>query len=116
MIGDVKVQDAPTIVADHEEAVEKAESDRWDGETPVETKARPMRPNHCLWGDHDQSFFPGGPELRGNNPEQFVEQIEPWPWMSTFQNGELLPQREILQYAFPTAAKKANEYSEPEQE
>ena len=75
-----------------------------------------MPPNHCLWGDHDQSFFPGGPELLGNNPEQFVEQIEPWPWMSTFQNGELLPQREILQYTFPTAAKKANEYSEPEQE
>jgi len=202
MIGDVKVQDAPTIVADHEEAVEKAESDRWDGEevhrrngfpmvakkneptscrlrvpgrsfhptrdrslgeikaeheefsmyprrspawilgnhtvdqipnllrnssppcwlsdprdqTPVETKACPMPPNHCLWGDHDQSFFPGGPELLGNNPEQFVEQIEPWPWMSTFQNGELLPQREIFQYKFPTAAKKANEYSEPKQE
>jgi hypothetical protein len=32
--------------------------------------------------------------------------------MSTFQNGELLPQREILQYTFPTAAKKANEYSD----
>ena len=36
--------------------------------------------------------------------------------MSKFQNGELLPQREILQYTFPTAAKKANEYSESEQE
>ena len=60
-------------------------------------------------------FFPGGPELLGNNPEQFVEQIEPWPWMSTFQNAELLPQGEILQYKFPTVTKKANEYSEPEQ-
>jgi hypothetical protein len=26
----------------------------------------------------------------GNDPEQFVEQIERWPWMSTFQNRELL--------------------------
>ncbi len=51
----------------------------------------------------------------GNDPEQFVEQIERWPWMSTFQNRELLPKREILQHKLPTAAKKANEYSEPEQ-
>jgi hypothetical protein len=29
MTGDVEVQDAPTIVADHEGAVEKAESDGW---------------------------------------------------------------------------------------
>ncbi len=35
--------------------------------------------------------------------------------MATFQNGELLPQGEILQYKFPTVTKKANEYSEPEQ-
>jgi hypothetical protein len=62
-------------------------------QTPVETKACPVLPDHCLWRDQDQSFFPGGPELMGNDPEQFVEQIEPRPWMSTFQNGELLPQR-----------------------
>jgi hypothetical protein len=35
--------------------------------------------------------------------------------MSTFENGELLPKREILQHKFPTAAKKANEDSQPEQ-
>jgi hypothetical protein len=29
MTGEVGVEDAPTIVADHEEAVEKVESDRW---------------------------------------------------------------------------------------
>jgi len=42
MIGDVKVQDAPTIVADHEEAVEKAESDRWDGEQVHRRNGFPM--------------------------------------------------------------------------
>jgi len=42
MIGDVKVQDAPTIVADHEEAVEKAESDRWDGEEVHRRNGFPM--------------------------------------------------------------------------
>src|ERR1700678_1256966 len=63
---------------------------------PVETKACPVPPDHCLWRHQDQSFLPGEPELMSNDPEQFVEQIEPWPRMSTFQNGELLPQREIL--------------------
>ena len=51
----------------------------------------------------------------GNDPEQFVEQIERWPWMSTFQNRELLPKREILLHKHPSVAKKAKEYSEPEQ-
>ena len=33
----------------------------------------------------------------GNDPEQFVEQIQPWSCVSTFQNDELLPEGEILQ-------------------
>ena len=54
-------------------------------------------------------------KLVGNDPEQFVEQIESWPRMSTFQNCELLPKREILQHNLPTATKHSNEYSQPEQ-
>jgi hypothetical protein len=42
MTGDIKVQDAPTIVADHEEAVEKAESDRWYGEEIHRRNGFPM--------------------------------------------------------------------------
>ena len=84
-------------------------------QAPVETEACPMPANHRLRRDDDQSFFPDGPETMGSDPEQFVEQIELWPRMSTFQNGELLPKREILQHKLPTATKKANEYSEPEQ-
>jgi hypothetical protein len=38
-------------------------------QTPIETEAYPMPPNHCLWRDDDQSFFPGGPELMRNDPE-----------------------------------------------
>ena len=202
MPGDIEVQDTPTTVADHEEAVEKFESDLWYGEevhrrngfpmvskvgeptscrfwvswrsfhptrdrslgqinaeheefpmyprrspawvlgdhsedqipnllrntfppcwlsdprdqAPVETKACPMPPNYCLWRDHDQCLSPAGQDLTGNDPEQFVDQIEPWPRMSTFQNGELLPQRKILQHKLPTASKNANEHSKPEQE
>ena len=42
MTGDVKVQDAPTIVADHEKAVEKAESNRWYGEEIHRRNGFPM--------------------------------------------------------------------------
>jgi hypothetical protein len=75
-----------------------------------------MPPNHCLGRDDDQRFFPGGPELMGNDPEQFVEQFESWPRMPTFQNDELLPKRKILQHKLPTATKKTIEYTKPEQE
>jgi len=51
----------------------------------------------------------------GDNPEKFVEPIEPWPRMSAFHNGELLPKREILQHKLPTAMEKTNDCSEPEQ-
>ena len=50
----------------------------------------------------------------GSDPEQFVEQIEPWPRMSTFQNGELLPKREILQDEMPKTTKRASKRSERE--
>jgi hypothetical protein len=73
---------------------------------PVEAEACPMPANHRLRCDDDQSFFPSGPELMGNDPEQFVEQIEPWPRMSTFQNGELLPKREILQHKLAAVTKR----------
>jgi len=84
-------------------------------QAPVETEACPMPSNHRLRRDDDQSFFPGGPELMGSDPEEFVEQIEPCPRMSTFQNGELLPKREILQNEIPATAEEANQYSDPEE-
>jgi hypothetical protein len=74
-----------------------------------------MPANHGLWCDNDQSLFPRGPEPMGNDPEEFVKPTEPRPRMSTFQNGELLPKREILQHKFLTAAKKTNEDPKPEQ-
>ena len=85
-------------------------------EAPIETEACPMPANHRLQCDDDPSFFPGGPEPMGHDPEQFVEQIQPWPRTSTFQNGELLPKREILQHQLSAAMKEANEYSEAKQE
>jgi hypothetical protein len=85
-------------------------------QAPIETEAWPMPPSRCLGRDDDQPFFPSGPKLMGTDPEKFVEQLESWPRMPTFQNGELLPKRKILQHKLPTATKNANEYTKPEQE
>jgi hypothetical protein len=73
-----------------------------------------MPSNHCLWRDYNQSFFPGGPELMANDPEQFVEQIQPWSRVSTFQNDELLSEGKILEDEMPTTTKRASKRSEPE--
>jgi hypothetical protein len=200
MPGDVEVQNASTIMADDEEAIERAEGGRWDREeihcgngfsmiaqksepafcqlgisrrsfhpagdrslrdikteheelamdtrstprrvfgehledqisnllrnssppcrflnpgdpTPVETETCPMPANHGLWRDHDHSLFPGGPKTSGNEPEQLVEPLEPWPRMSTFQNDELLSEGKILEDEMPTTTKRARKRSEPE--
>jgi hypothetical protein len=74
-----------------------------------------MPANHRPRCDDDQSFFPGGPELIGNDPEQSVEQIERWPRLSTFQNSKLLPKPENLRHKLPAVTKKANEDPEPKQ-
>lgn len=63
MTGDVEVQDAPTIVADHEEAVEKAESDRWYGEEVHGRNDFPMiskesEPTSCRLRISRRSFHP----------------------------------------------------------
>ena len=50
----------------------------------------------------------------GNDPVQFVEQIQPWSRVSTFQNDERLPEGEILQDEMPMTTKRASKRSEPE--
>jgi hypothetical protein len=200
MLCDVEVQDAPTIVADDEEAVEHTERNRWPGEdvhrrnrfpmvskegeptfgrvrisrrsahpardrslgeikteqeefsvyprrspgwilgnhpenqisnlfrepsppcrlsgpgdqAPIETEACPMPSNHRLRRDDNQSFFPGGPEPVGNDPEEFVEAAQHRSRVATLQYGELLPEREVFQYEMPTTAKRASKRSQPE--
>jgi len=81
---------------------------------PIDAKACSMPSNHCFWRDYNQSFFPVGRELMGNDPVQFVEQIQPWSRVSTFQNDERLPEGEILQDEMPMTTKRASKRSEPE--
>src|SRR5271170_1313257 len=63
MTGDVAVQDAPTIVADHEEAVEKAERDRGYGEEVHRRNdfpriAKETEPTSCRLRISWRSFHP----------------------------------------------------------
>jgi hypothetical protein len=83
-------------------------------EAPIETEACPMRSNHCLRRDHDQSFFPRRPEPMGNDPKEFVKAAKHRSRVATLQHSELLSEREVLQDGTPTATKHANERSEPE--
>jgi hypothetical protein len=83
-------------------------------QAPIETEACPMPSNHRLRRDDNQSFFPGGPEPVGNDPEEFVEAAQHRSRVATFQYGELLPEREVFQYEMPTTAKRASKRSGPE--
>jgi hypothetical protein len=69
---------------------------------------------HRLCRDHNQSFFPGGPEAMGSNPRQFVDNIQPWPRTPTLQKSKLLPEGEVLQEKIPTVTKDANKCTEAE--
>jgi hypothetical protein len=57
---------------------------------PVQTKSAPV-PTHDGFGrDRNEGLLPSGPESADGDPEELVEQVESWPRMSTFQDGELL--------------------------
>ena len=71
-----------------------------------------MPANHGLGGDDNQSFFPGGPELTGNDPEEFVKEAQHRSRVSTLQHRELLSKREVLQDEMPTIAKSASKRSD----
>jgi hypothetical protein len=46
-----------------------------------------------------------GPESTRGDPEEFVDQCQPWLRTPTFQNRELLPEHEILQEKISTVTK-----------
>jgi hypothetical protein len=49
----------------------------------------------------------------GNDPEELIDQRQPWSRMPTFQKGELLPERQVLQDEIALATKRAGERSDP---
>src|SRR5436309_5379376 len=64
---------------------------------PVEPEAPAVPPHHGLEPHHLQGTPPILPEPRHHDPEDPVHLRQPWPWLTRFPHGELLPQREILQ-------------------
>jgi len=65
MLGHVEVQDAPTIMSDHEETVDQTESDRWDREEIHRGNGFPMvaekgQPTLAWFTISGRSFHPAG--------------------------------------------------------
>jgi hypothetical protein len=58
--------------------------------------------------DNPQRIFPFRPETAGQHPEQLVNRTQPRPPMSPLQDGQLLPESEVLHHETPTSAKRAN--------
>jgi hypothetical protein len=56
-----------------------------------------MPTDGCLRSDDNQRVSAPGPKLPGGHPKEFVEDIHSSSGMPTLEDGELLPQSEILQ-------------------
>lgn len=82
--------------------------------SPIQTEPRPVPTDNSFGRDDDESLFPSRPEPTDGDPEEPVDQRQPWPRMPTFQDGELLTKREILKDKISTTKKEANEGSETE--
>lgn len=72
-------------------------------------------PLHDGFGSYkDERLLPARPESVRSNPEQFVEQSEPWSGMATFEYCELLPEREIFEKKLSTSTKGTSDGFENE--
>ncbi len=56
-----------------------------------------MPPSHGFGPDDNESPFPLGPQMLGDNPEEAINMVQMWPCISTLQGHELLTKGEILQ-------------------
>ena len=81
---------------------------------PIQTEPRSMPTDNSFWCDDDESLFPSCPESTNGDPEEPVDECQPRSRMTTFQDRELLAEREILQDKAPTTTKEANKRSKGE--
>jgi hypothetical protein len=81
---------------------------------PVKTETSPVPPHDRLRRDDNQRILPFGPDAPGGHPEQFVEHVQPWPRMPTFEHCELLTQSEILQQKAASSAKQTRNGAQTE--
>jgi hypothetical protein len=55
-----------------------------------------------------------GPEPASYDPEEFVDDSQPWPRLLAFKDGELLAKGEIFEHQTAARPKQAKHGSEPE--
>ena len=55
-----------------------------------------------------------GPEPASYDPEEFVDDSQPWPRLLAFKDGELLAKGEVFERQTATRPKPAKHGSEPE--
>ena len=77
---------------------------------PVQLESSPMPSNYRLWGDHDKSIFPSGPEPSRQDPEEFIERHQLRSGMSLFQRCALLTKRQIFEKERATSAENVKDY------
>ena len=100
MFGHVEVENLTTIVTDHEEAVEHAEPESWNGEEVYRRDGFPVIPQKCepTFGQFRvprRSFHPAGDRLLGN----IESQHEKLPMDARRSPGGIL--RDHLEDQFP---------------
>jgi len=61
------------------------------------TESVPVPTPHGFRRNHNEGLLPSGPESADGDPEELVDQVYSWPRVPTFQDGELLTQRQILE-------------------
>ena len=79
--------------------------------SPVESESRSVPADNGFRGDDDERPLPLHPQSTDRNPEELVKQVKRWPRTTPFQDGQLLPQREVLKNEVSSPAKEAEEGS-----
>ena len=75
---------------------------------PIQLEPCPMPANDGLRLDEDQRPFPSRPEPPQDDPEQFIGSGKPRLRMSPFQDGKLLPKRQVFQEQVAARAKSSD--------
>jgi len=75
---------------------------------PVASEPLPVPAHHGRWPHHTQRILPVLPEPRQHHPGDPIQSRQPRPRLTRFPQGELLPQRQVLQRQLPLRANSAS--------
>ena len=71
-----------------------------------------MPSDHRFGRDDQECLFPTGPASWNKQPEELVQQIQLWAWMTPFEHDKLLAKCQILEKKTVMRAKEPNKRSE----